>query len=445
MAALDDFSIKYYLHADIETLDHNRFASFGQQVSQALEKTVVSWVNCLSGRQTSAKSFESALISSLKSRGFSQGISIVDINDIKEKIYDIFLNDSLYVVDAGSMNDYIHPKQLAGQLINSSGSPYKSFLWRFCVSSIEMLQGEVGKEHFIPSLNAILEVSWKLLMVGIRLHWENRVKIPQIYAFGEDYQNSIIDTRYNVICQKLMMINFCIEQDKTQDSTKADWSTTFWSLFEKRLESENSSKTEQVESLGKYSEDTDSSDFEDDEFYDTVEDFVHINENINTQEAQKPVGIKELMNSQISLSSGKPLNIPETQDAPYMTIDQVYELQKLFEDLGTSDEAALKRANLQSEQLISDMEAFKAANPGCCLEDFVRWHSPRDWIEDQQVKHGGRLSNRMLEEGNLWQKLWKQTQSIPASSQKPLFDAKKQAEAALAWLENIPEFSLINM
>jgi hypothetical protein len=27
------------------------------------------------------------------------------------------------------------------------------------------------------------------------------------------------------------------------------------------------------------------------------------------------------------------------------------------------------------------MSAFKAANPGCVLEDFVRWHSPRDWIE----------------------------------------------------------------
>ena len=25
------------------------------------------------------------------------------------------------------------------------------------------------------------------------------------------------------------------------------------------------------------------------------------------------------------------------------------------------------------------MESFKAANPGCVLADFVRWHSPRDW------------------------------------------------------------------
>ena len=27
-------------------------------------------------------------------------------------------------------------------------------------------------------------------------------------------------------------------------------------------------------------------------------------------------------------------------------------------------------------------QSFKAANPGCTLADFVRWHSPKDWVED---------------------------------------------------------------
>lgn len=30
------------------------------------------------------------------------------------------------------------------------------------------------------------------------------------------------------------------------------------------------------------------------------------------------------------------------------------------------------------------MQAFKAANPGCVLEDFVRWYSPADWIEQSE-------------------------------------------------------------
>lgn len=41
--------------------------------------------------------------------------------------------------------------------------------------------------------------------------------------------------------------------------------------------------------------------------------------------------------------------------------------------------------------------------PGCCLEDFVRWHSPRDYVE------GEGLSERMREPGNLWQQLWRES------------------------------------
>ena len=53
--------------------------------------------------------------------------------------------------------------------------------------------------------------------------------------------------------------------------------------------------------------------------------------------------------------------------------------------LGTSSEGAHLRARMQSACLLSDMEAFKAANPGCSLGDFVRWYSPRDWIEEEIV------------------------------------------------------------
>ena len=51
------------------------------------------------------------------------------------------------------------------------------------------------------------------------------------------------------------------------------------------------------------------------------------------------------------------------------------------------------------------MEAFKAANPGCALEDFVRWHSPRDWTDDGTEL--GALSSRMSGDGNIWISLWK--------------------------------------
>ena len=68
------------------------------------------------------------------------------------------------------------------------------------------------------------------------------------------------------------------------------------------------------------------------------------------------------------------------------------------------------RARLQSAQLLSDMESFKAANPGCVLADFVRWHSPRDWEE------GTGLSSRMLLPGNMWTELWDQVSGTGLSS-----------------------------
>lgn len=32
---------------------------------------------------------------------------------------------------------------------------------------------------------------------------------------------------------------------------------------------------------------------------------------------------------------------------------------------------------------------FQAANPGAILEDFIRWYSPRDWIEEDEVNEYG--------------------------------------------------------
>lgn len=39
---------------------------------------------------------------------------------------------------------------------------------------------------------------------------------------------------------------------------------------------------------------------------------------------------------------------------------------------------------MMSASLLSDMESFKAANPNGKIEDFIRWYSPRDWIENEQ-------------------------------------------------------------
>ncbi|KAL7209346.1 hypothetical protein ACSBR1_030973 [Camellia fascicularis] len=101
------------------------------------------------------------------------------------------------------------------------------------------------------------------------------------------------------------------------------------------------------------------------------------------------------------------------------------------------------------------MSAFKAANPAAVFEDFIRWHSPRDWENDDFEESGevstndameslknnwpprGRLSERMSEHGNLWRKIWNDAPALPASEQKPLLDPNREGEKVLHYLETL--------
>lgn len=76
----------------------------------------------------------------------------------------------------------------------------------------------------------------------------------------------------------------------------------------------------------------------------------------------------------------------------------------------------------------------QAANPGCSLEDFVRWYSPRDYVEEEvsdeagQTVVRGELSARMKIPGNMWVEAWETAKATPARRQKRLFDDTKEAE-----------------
>ena len=95
---------------------------------------------------------------------------------------------------------------------------------------------------------------------------------------------------------------------------------------------------------------------------------------------------------------------PFTED---MLVSQESELTRLGDHSSASSvglrggsaarDAIQLRAKLQSLSLKSDMEAFKAANPGCAFADFVRWHSPRDWVPSDDGAHT--LSERMTQGG----------------------------------------------
>ena len=67
------------------------------------------------------------------------------------------------------------------------------------------------------------------------------------------------------------------------------------------------------------------------------------------------------------------------------------------------------------------MQSFKAANPGCAIEDFIRWHSPKDWLVDEhKTEKDGYLSERMKDKDNVWHMLWSDATPIAGASLRDL-------------------------
>jgi Rab3 GTPase-activating protein catalytic subunit len=151
-----------------------------------------------------------------------------------------------------------------------------------------------------------------------------------------------------------------------------------------------------------------------------------------------------------------PMNVPVVQEPGVETEDMLAEKVQAYLHMGSSREAEAQRARLQSVSLLSDMEAFKAANPLGCLEDFVRWHSPRDWndgtgdsghvplpAEEAEAGLDERLSVRMRRSGNLWIELWREAKPVPVFRQRALFDATREGERVLAWMESLTQARLL--
>jgi Rab3 GTPase-activating protein catalytic subunit len=130
------------------------------------------------------------------------------------------------------------------------------------------------------------------------------------------------------------------------------------------------------------------------------------------------------------IGSEAPMYEPRTQDSGPATDDMLKEREEMLARLGTDSDAARLRTQLQTSGLLADMQAFKAANDNCALADFVRWHSPNDWVD-------GKLSARMSGEHNVWHELWTRAKPVRALDQKPLFDADKEANRALHYIETL--------
>uniref|UniRef100_A0A7M4E8L7 Rab3 GTPase-activating protein catalytic subunit n=1 Tax=Crocodylus porosus TaxID=8502 RepID=A0A7M4E8L7_CROPO len=289
---------------------------------------------------------------------------------------------------------------------------------------------------------------WQEFVLEMRYRWENNYLIPGL-ASGPP------DLRCCLLHQKLQMLNCCIERKKARDEGKkaniADRSPGGSSgdigKAADHSGGDYQKETDKEKEVGKSWESWSDSE---EEFFECLSDTDDLKGNgqENGKKGGSKEGGKEFTNFKPEgrlhqhgkltlLHPGEPLYIPVTQEPAPMTEDLLEEQSEVLAKLGTSAEGAHLRARMQSACLLSDMESFKAANPGCCLEDFVRWYSPRDYIEEEVVDEKGNvvikgeLSARMKIPSNMWVEAWETAKPVPARRQKRLFDDTREAEKVL--------------
>ncbi|KAF1787201.1 Rab3 GTPase-activating protein catalytic subunit [Phytophthora cactorum] len=307
---------------------------------------------------------------------------------------------------------------------------------------VSILATRMAQLHSINSMSLL----WVEFVKALRERWFQQQLLPFMSTTtkegGEDHTTSARsldalflldadamqlpppDFRHCLLHQKLQLLNCCILR-ASQESNP----------------SSNAGKTEHVSSDAGAEEGEGSP--SDDEFFDSMS---------KTALLYRP--LLERPDFQKEFFSAVP-----------MTEDVAKQQQDLLMRLGVSVESDKLRQQIQSTTLISDMQAFKAANPRCCLTDFIRWYSPKDWIpfktpidpertdlpqEGRGVwwfeKHG-MLSERMRfgpGHEHIWQQMWETSAPMPASRQKRLFDPVQESEKVYHYMETLSPHELFH-
>uniref|UniRef100_A0A3P9DU40 Rab3 GTPase-activating protein catalytic subunit n=1 Tax=Maylandia zebra TaxID=106582 RepID=A0A3P9DU40_9CICH len=255
-------------------------------------------------------------------------------------------------------------------------------------------------------------------VLELRYRWENNHLICGLAGGAPDLRCCLLH-------QKFQMLNCCIKRKKARDEShkvpegKEKEHRVSGACQKSRQGPEcatSASSSTREMSQGKS---WDSWSDSEEEFFECLSDQ---GETEATQAEGRAEGRLHPHNNMTLLNSAEPLYVPVTQEPAPMTEDLLAEQSEVLTKLGTSAEGTHLRARMQSACLLSDMESFKAANPGCVLEDFVRWYSPRDYVEEEVVDEKG---NTMA---------WETARVTPARCQKRLFDDTKEAEKVLHYM-----------
>ncbi|EFA85604.1 hypothetical protein PPL_01387 [Heterostelium album PN500] len=374
-----------------------------------------------------------------------------------EREIDLVLRDLFF--EKRDINDPKRFNNIPEDILNAQPLPKSTFVKRAPVDSLFFSFCFVCLN--LQSLVGVL-VFWSEFVEEIKWHWEHSLPIPR--TFNSDQ----INMNHTLVYQKMQMINYCISRKVKQ-----------------RRYGKKKEESPKTTYKAQQNEGWDDGDLDLDHIPDPESEVNNNNNNNNSDDDTTPP--QQVLKGQYLLYHDREIVIPETQDIGPMTDDMVNEQLEELIQLGDTPEANELRMKKQTPSLLSDMQSFKYANKGCVFEDFVRWHSKRDWIATKEedsnqsvatppldpvvegivdefgiIEGGdvgddesngrtrgvgfgrdGYLSSRMTRQ-NLWRKTWKEAVALPIEEQPPLFDYIKQAERAISYLENIHPSELIH-
>ena len=181
------------------------------------------------------------------------------------------------------------------------------------------------------------------------------------------------------------------------------------------------------------------------------------------------------------VASGDQMYAPYLQRPEPLTDDIILERRRMLSEEYFRSEMTHKDARvpiqkrleiacrLQKPRLLSDMKAFKAANPGAIFQDFVTWYgNPGNPLEDYssnktniaklsllsglatsdsvaiKLDKAAEAIHILNETRNFWSSTWDEAAAVPAADQKPLFDIFSTVEMALDYLENMHPANLMS-
>ncbi|KAL0317295.1 UNVERIFIED_CONTAM: Rab3 GTPase-activating protein catalytic subunit [Sesamum angustifolium] len=292
------------------------------------------------------------------------------------------------------------------------GSPLESLFGQFCLHALWFGNCNIRA----------IAVLWIEFVREVRWCWEESQALPRMPS------NGAIDLSTCLINQKLHMLSICINKKSLQGKGH---------------------------DIGRH-DDSASADLQQNMQIQTKFSASHgAREGFSSNDRKSSARVA---GSMMLLRSYKIMHAPITQDPPPMTEDMHEERLQAAEAMGDSFSFS---AQLEKDILASDMSAFKAANPDAVFEDFIRWHSPKDWESDCSEKleesrtysmeesayewpPRGRLSERMSDIGNSWRKIWNEALPLPASEQKPLLDPNREGEKVLHYLETLRPHQLLS-